>query len=96
MSQSYESSKIDKTKWEKKGITRIHYAQDGNTKTYVFDDFKFERVKMGEILAQIENGLQDGKTQTQIAKDAVDDKNKNMASNETQPQPVKQPTIEAK
>ena len=43
-----------------------------------------------------ENGLQDDQKQPQIAKDAVDDKNKNMASNETQPQPVKQPTIEAK
>jgi len=51
--------KIDKTKWEKKGITRIHYNQDGTAKTYTFDDFKFDRQKMGEILEQIEQGLQD-------------------------------------
>ena len=43
-----------------------------------------------------ENGLQDDHKRPQIAKNAVDDKNKNMASNETQPQQVKQPTIEAK
>ena len=43
----------------KKGITRIHYNQDGTAKTYTFDDFKFDRLKMGEILAQIEHGLQD-------------------------------------
>ncbi len=50
---------IDKTKWEKKGITKIKYKQDDKEKTFVFDDFKYERSVMSDILHEIETGLKD-------------------------------------
>ncbi len=50
---------IDKTKWGNKGITRIYYEDAGQTRKFAFDDFKFERKKMGEILELIEQSLQD-------------------------------------
>ena len=50
---------IDKTRWEKKGITRIHYQQDGVDKQFVFDDFKFDRETMSQILTEIETHLSD-------------------------------------
>ncbi|MGI9518481.1 MAG: hypothetical protein ACR2NP_15605 [Pirellulaceae bacterium] len=57
--QCKEITSIDKTKWENKGITRIHYQQDGNDKTFKFDDFKFQREPMGDILEMIEKSLSD-------------------------------------
>lgn len=52
-------TKLNKTKWEKKGITVIHYDSQGSAKKFAFDDFKYDRAPMGEILEQIENGLTD-------------------------------------
>ena len=51
--------KLNKTKWEKKGITIIHYDSQGSAKKFAFDDFKYDRAPMGEILEQIESGLTD-------------------------------------
>lgn len=49
-------SKIDKTKWKDKGVTRIYF---GNNESFVFDDFKFERKPMGRILQWVEADLSD-------------------------------------
>lgn len=54
-----EIKKIDKTKWEKKGITRIEYETDGRSKSFIFDDFKYLREPMGQILREIEGTLTD-------------------------------------
>ncbi len=52
--------KIDKRKWEKKGIARVSYAGDnGNSKTMIFDDFKYDRSPMGQILELAERDLKD-------------------------------------
>lgn len=51
--------KLDKTKWERKGITRIHHQSGGNPGIFIFDDFKFNRARMSEILTRIEEGLKD-------------------------------------
>ncbi len=50
---------IDKTKWEKKGITRIQYEAGGRRLTFAFDDFKYQREPMGKILTNIEATLTD-------------------------------------
>lgn len=54
-----EISKVDKSKWQKKGITRIDYESDGRQLSFGFDDFKFQREPMSQILLQIEAGLKD-------------------------------------
>jgi hypothetical protein len=48
---------IDKTKWEKKGIAKIFYEENGRRKIFVLDDFKYERKTVGEMLRQAEAGL---------------------------------------
>lgn len=51
-------SRIDKTKFEQKGIIRIYHD---SKQVFVFDDMKFERQPMGVILGWIEDKLPDDK-----------------------------------
>lgn len=51
---------IDKRKWEKKGIAKIAYTNDGQNRTLLIDDFKFNRTAIGEILDQIESSVDRG------------------------------------
>lgn len=57
--QFKDITSIDKTKWEKKGITKIFHESDGRSQVFVFDDFKFNRATMSQILTRIEKGLKD-------------------------------------
>ena len=53
-------TKIDKRKWEKKGIARVEYSDDsGSSRTMIFDDFKFDRGSMGKIMSLAEQNLAD-------------------------------------
>ncbi len=68
---------IDKAKWEKKGITKIHYEVGGKTKSFAFDDFKYSREPMGKILRMIEGTLTDeqitgGPRESEPAKTTLD------------------------
>ncbi|MEM7479254.1 MAG: hypothetical protein AAF483_30080 [Planctomycetota bacterium] len=47
-------TQLDKKRWAKKGIARATYSQDGQTKVFVFDDFKYDRDELGKILRQLE------------------------------------------
>lgn len=47
-------TQIDKKKWDRKGIARIRYEQDGKTKTFVLDDYIFERQPTDEIMRRME------------------------------------------
>ena len=47
-------SKIDKTKWEKKGIAKLMYSQDGADSSFVLDDLKFDRQTTDEIMQLVE------------------------------------------
>jgi hypothetical protein len=48
---------VDKKKWPKKGIAKVTY-QDGNRKhRFVFDDFKYERPTMDQILYELEQQI---------------------------------------
>jgi hypothetical protein len=48
---------IDKRKWERKGIAKIRYDVDGKTKTFVMDDFKYQREPMGKLMRIAEANL---------------------------------------
>lgn len=50
-------TKIDKRKWEDKGIAKIFYEVDGKTKKFVMDDFKYKREPMGKLMRFAEAGL---------------------------------------
>jgi hypothetical protein len=51
-------TQLNKKKWDAKGIARAHYNEAGQQRTFVFDDFKFERQPLGQILRQLESVLQ--------------------------------------
>lgn len=56
----YEQIKrINKKKWEDRGIAKIHYEQEGIPYSFTFDDYKYEREPMGSIMQAMEAGLAD-------------------------------------
>ncbi len=59
--------KIDKKKWEKKGIAKISYQTEGTSRQFVLDDFKYQRKPMAEIMKLIEAAL----TADQIVNDSA-------------------------
>jgi hypothetical protein len=50
-------TKIDKRKWDAKGIAKIHYQVGGKKKTFVMDDFKYKQEPMGKLLRLAEANL---------------------------------------
>ncbi len=50
-------TELDKRKWAKKGIAKAHYDDNGQKKVFVFDDFKYQRDELGEILRSLESML---------------------------------------
>ncbi len=48
---------IDKIKWEKKGIAKITYSENGDSKIFTLDDFKYLREPMGAIMELAEANL---------------------------------------
>ena len=49
---------LDKKKWEKKGIARAEYEQNGKRGIFVFDDFKYEREPIVQLLKNLEATLE--------------------------------------
>ncbi|MEM8735083.1 MAG: hypothetical protein AAGG44_12710, partial [Planctomycetota bacterium] len=49
---------LDKKRWEKKGIAKASYMDGDVGRTFVFDDFKYEREPLGKILTQLEESLE--------------------------------------
>jgi hypothetical protein len=45
---------LDKKQWNKKGIAKVYYQEDGRRRRFVIDDFKFMRGPTGEILRALE------------------------------------------
>jgi hypothetical protein len=68
-------TKIDKAKWDKKGIAVVHYQNDGKpSQTFIIDDLKFNRAATDQIMAWVETQVQsdvivNGRTEVQIAAD---------------------------
>ena len=46
---------IDKKKWDKKGIAKIQYQDNGREKVFTLDDFIYERPTTDDILRQVED-----------------------------------------
>jgi hypothetical protein len=50
-------TELNKKRWEKKGIAKATYQTDSGNRMFVFDDFKYEREPLGEILKSLEAKL---------------------------------------
>ena len=50
-------TKINKRKWEEKGLATIHYTDNGKPKKFVMDDFKYDREPMGQLMRYAEANL---------------------------------------
>ena len=61
-------TKIDKRKWDAKGIAKIYYEVDGKTKKFVMDDFKYDREPMGQLMKFAEAHL----TEEQVTGDFLE------------------------
>lgn len=53
--------KIDKTKWEKKGIAKLIYDDGGGEKTFVIDDLKFDREVTDQMMELVETRVGEDK-----------------------------------
>lgn len=51
-------TQLDKKRWANKGIAKASYQEQGQTKVFVFDDFKFEREPLGKMLRSLEDILE--------------------------------------
>ena len=66
-------SKINKRKWEDKGIAKVYFEDaDGRRSQMTFDDYKYERGPMADLMTRCEKGLSrdqivGGKSQAEIA-----------------------------
>ncbi len=47
-------SKLEKSKWETKGIAKAFYFEKGQRRIFTFDDFKFDRAPLGRMLYNLE------------------------------------------
>tara|TARA_R110002049_G_scaffold4601_4_gene31793 strand:+ start:9594 stop:10313 length:720 start_codon:yes stop_codon:yes gene_type:complete len=52
-------TKINKRKWDEKGIATIYYDENGRSKKFVMDDFKYDREPMGQLMRYAEANLTD-------------------------------------
>ena len=50
-------TKINKRKWEEKGLATIYYSDNGKSKKFVMDDFKYDREPMGQLMRYAEANL---------------------------------------
>jgi hypothetical protein len=48
---------LNKRQWQKKGIAKVQYEDNGRRKQFVLDDFKFRREPTGRILRKVEAHL---------------------------------------
>lgn len=49
--------RLNKRRWKDKGIARVDYEENGKKRQFVFDDFKYDRSAIGELLQQLESQL---------------------------------------
>ncbi len=48
---------LNKRRWQKKGIAIASYTENGTSRTFIFDDFKYDREPIGQMLRKLEAGL---------------------------------------
>lgn len=54
-----EITQINKKKWEDRGIAKVRYEKAGLPYSFTFDDYKYDREPMGQIMQRMEEGLTD-------------------------------------
>ena len=67
---------VDKKKWVKKGLANINYQDNGEAKTFVLDDLKYERTVVDQMIAHLEASIPaekivNGPTEVEIERDRV-------------------------
>jgi len=72
-------TELNKKHWKKKGIAKIYYEQDGRSKMFLLDDWKYAAAPTREILVGIEAHLRDeqivmGTREPQPGENALGDK----------------------
>ncbi len=50
-------AKIDKKKWDNKGIAKVHYQANGRSNVFTLDDFVYDRPTTDDILRQLESRI---------------------------------------
>lgn len=55
--QFADVTQLNKRRWKKKGIAYATYTENGQSKKFTFDDFKFEREPLGKMLMELESVL---------------------------------------
>jgi hypothetical protein len=56
-----EIEEINKRKWRSKGIAKVTYVSGGRRRSFVIDDYKFERYKTDAILYELEQRIDVGR-----------------------------------
>jgi hypothetical protein len=52
---------VNKRTWRKKGIAKVTYVSGGRRRTFVIDDFKFQRWQTDAILYELEQRIDEGR-----------------------------------
>lgn len=48
---------LNKSRWASKGIAKAHFEHEGRKGVFVFDDFKYDRQPLGNMLRRLESTL---------------------------------------
>src|SRR4051812_16330097 len=56
-----EIEEVNKRKWRSKGIAKVTYVSSGRRRTFVVDDYKFERFRTDAILYELEQRIDPGR-----------------------------------
>lgn len=76
-------TKLNKRRWKDKGIARVDYLDQGKKRQFVFDDFKYDRTAIGQILQRLESQLP-ADCIIEAADEAADDANAQAEEGEQQ------------
>lgn len=56
-----EIETVNKRQWKKKGIAKVTYVTNNSRRTFVVDDYKFDRYRTDAILYQLEQQIDQGR-----------------------------------
>ena len=66
-------TRIDASRWDRKGIARVYYSVDDTEKSILIDDFKFERQPTNEIFKRLKEAVGEDKIEGLDNPDLEDD-----------------------
>ena len=56
-----EVEEVNKRQWQKKGIAKVTYVANNRRRTFVVDDYKFDRYPTDAILYELEQRIDQGR-----------------------------------